>query len=149
MSVQRQRGFSLATAVMIILTISLMLMSSMGQRLSVQLRIDEDEKNTIQQYSQAMSSLHWGMLQHWPMPGSDWFCRQDTQRNYGACLKLSSLPPVALLKSTGADGSAITLYRLVDMEYRRDPVNPNRQQVELKKRLYGWLDYCLDVSEGC
>lgn len=142
----QQQGYSLISMVLLLQMFSLLLLNSLNQRLSEQLRLYNDERAYFRVKNQALSSLNWGVGQKWTKPSGHWLCLQHITHHLKACLKLSSQPNKALLVGYShllLNNEPIRFYQWVLL-----PVDwQERESLFLIKQPRGWLDFCPEANE--
>lgn len=142
----QQQGYSLIPMVLLLQMFSLLLLTSLNQRLSEQLHLYSDERAYFRAKNQALSSLNWGVVQQWTKPSEHWLCLQHINHHLKACLKLSSQLNKALLVGYShqlLNNDPIRFYQWVHL-----PADwQERESFFLIKQPRGWLDFCPEANE--
>lgn len=142
----QQQGYSLISMVLLLQMFGLLLLTSLNQRLSEQLRLNSDERAYFHAKNQALSSLNWGVVQQWAKPTKYWVCLQDTNHHLKACLKLSSQPNKALLVGYShllLNNDPVRFFQWIHL-----PTDWQKKKfLFLIKQPRGWLDFCPEANE--
>lgn len=147
----KQRGYSMVTLVMVLLSISTLLLTSMSKRLESSLRFNLDERRYLRAYNQAASALTWGLKQRWDLPDIHWQCQRSSLLELEACIKTVGQGKL-LLKGEGKlkeNEPPLKLFQLADLADEVKPNNKNlfRYKLAVIAHHSGWLDFCPTKEE--
>jgi hypothetical protein len=143
---QAQHGGSTLAAVMLLLVIGLMLLNAQKRQLDSALLLAVDQQRYLRAYNQAISALHWGLVQPWSrtqLTNAKWQCQQLKSDDLQACVRRSARTGVIIVRGTGviAHGEPLSLYQLAS---ETKTVGDVMLQVEKG----GWLDVCPEKKES-
>ncbi|SRR5471030_1461933 len=139
----RQRGSAMILSIMMMMSLGLLVLTTLGQHLSGALRLTSNEHRYLLAWEQAESSLNWGMRQSWSASaGSGWQCQTNPNELTGrlrSCVRPSLREGVFLLKGEGEieqSRPAVVLFQQTTATGSSDG------HFILKALNQGWLDFC-------
>lgn len=149
--VNRQQGSALILTVMMIMALGLLGLNTVNQHLNAALSLTRSEKQYLQSWELAVSSLNWGLQRHWTIPNENqWLCvgrvnsRSTSEKfeqtsDLKSCLKKAEVEGQYFLRGEGRvlpEAPPVFLYQLTTL------VTPDGSETRLKPQLNGWLDFC-------
>lgn len=139
----RQRGSAMILSIMMMMSLGLLVLTTLGQHLSGALLLTSNEHRYLLSWEQAESSLNWGMRQSWTAStGSGWQCQTTTNELTGplrSCIRPSLREGVFLLKGEGETNQstpAVVLFQ------QTTATGVSDGYYVLKALNQGWLDFC-------
>ncbi|GBU11461.1 membrane protein [Enterobacterales bacterium] len=145
-AVDHQQGSAMILSIMMMMSLGLLVLTTLGQHLSGALLLTSNEHRYLLAWEHAESSLNWGIRQSWTVPTDNgWQCQQQSAISGGlpnslrSCIRPSLREGVFLLKGEGGiDKSTlpIALFQQTVATKAQDG------QYVLQALNQGWLDFC-------
>lgn len=139
---RQQQGYSLIAMVMMLLLLGIMMINGLNERLLSQAHLYNAERNYLRGFNQAQSALSWGGSLAWNKPDDHWQCVQESFYQLQACIKLSSLDNMAIIKGLNlqdTEENRVHLFRWVDLPEGWQLASGS---LHLASPVRSWLDYC-------
>lgn len=133
----RQRGFSTISMVMMLMVLGGVMPHGLEQHLRAQSSLIFTERDAIQAFNNALSAQAWGTTVNW-QPGSQWKCQMKQNQGWRTCIKAVGKDDVLLAAQGNPDNQPITLWRW-GKQGTRNSFSSN-----------GWIDICpLSEAASC
>ncbi|MEG3134366.1 YgdB family protein [Rouxiella sp. T17] len=147
----RQRGSALILTIMMMMALGLLGLNTVNQHLNAALSLTRSEKQYLESWELAASSLNWGLSRRWTLQADEnWQCVDEANAGglaismgstatLRSCIKPGETEDRYLLRGEGKvqpEASPVYLYQLVSLE------GANNSEQRLKPLLNGWLDFC-------
>lgn len=141
-----QRGSAMILSIMMMMSLGLLVLTTLGQHLSGALSLTANEHHYLSAWEYAQSSLNWGIRQSWAVqPDSNWHCQQGRvtavglQKPFNSCLRPSLRKGIFLLKG---EGKAIESRQTVILFQQVTATKASDGHYALTALKQGWLDFC-------
>ncbi|MDQ7882867.1 DUF2509 family protein [Atlantibacter hermannii] len=125
----RQRGFSSVSMVMMLLILGAVLLHGLEQHLRTESSLLMNERRAMSAFNNALSAQAWGTTLDW-QPTSEWQCKMRPENGWRACLKSISPGEVLMAAQGLQDKPPLTLWRW------------GKRGATVTFSSQGWIDIC-------